>query len=63
MATLRPRKKRGRPPLPNAKRRWLDVRMSTEERELLARAAKHVGLPLTVWARDVLVKAAERVLK
>jgi hypothetical protein len=56
----RPAKKRlGRPPKPNARMGSpLLVRLSDAERAELQAAADRAGQPISVWARDQMLRAA-----
>jgi uncharacterized protein (DUF1778 family) len=57
---------RGRPELPEGEQREkpLRIRLSPEERHILDKAAELSGEPHTsTWARDILIRAAEKVNK
>src|SRR5262245_16991228 len=55
-------KRRGRPPLPKAKRKSVTVctRASEQSYRLFRRAAAAVGMSFTEWIRDRLTNAAEQ---
>lgn len=57
----------GRPPKDPAQRRDrqprpLNVKLTPAERELFDRAAAAAGRPVTVWARELLLRAARRLV-
>lgn len=57
---------RGRPQMPEGKQREkpLRIRLTPEERHVLDAAATACGEPHTsTWARDVLVREAEKIKK
>ncbi len=54
-------KGRGRPKLPKgeAKGSVITVRLQKQQRKILADAARRSGVPLSEWARDVLLEIAD----
>ena len=59
------KKKRGAPVKPPEERKGapLQVRLTSEDRELCDQAAELDKVKLSKWARDTLVKAARRRIK
>lgn len=55
------RRKRGRPPLPLSERKKsvLTLRLTTEERASIVRAARMRGMKTSEWVREALIDAAE----
>ena len=55
-------KKRGRPRLPDEEKRTrrLNIRVTQEEHDALVRAAGKTRFRLSIWARRVLLKEAEK---
>lgn len=55
----------GRNPLSNKPKtdKPLRIRLTDDERELLDNAANIGGLPTSSWAREVLIKFANRLVK
>jgi len=50
----------GRPTLPkNEKRKVFSLRFSKPEREQIKKAAKKADQPVTKWAREALLRAAD----
>lgn len=54
--------KLGRPPIPEDERKteMISIPLSPTQFALLGRAAEKRGRPVAAWARDVLLKAAQR---
>jgi len=58
--TTKKKKKMGRPTLPkDEKRKVFSFRLSKPEREKVKAAAKRERQPVTKWAREALLKAAD----
>lgn len=58
--TLNKKKKMGRPPLPKGEvRAVFSVRFSNAEKATVEKAAKRAGEPVTRWARNALLAAAQ----
>lgn len=53
--------KMGRPPLPEGKAKGVvfTLRLSDDERVAIVEAAGRAGQPVTQWARNILIRAAE----
>lgn len=63
MASKKRTPRGGRPSLSgNGPTPRLQVRISTEDREVLDEAAASEGKTVSAWAREVLLRAARRVL-
>jgi hypothetical protein len=58
------RLKRGRPPKKAAEKHTavLNLKLTPQDRQTLVAGAKAANLPLRVWARSALLKAAKRLL-
>lgn len=54
------KRKRGRPRKPDGQAHtgMFAVRLSDDERALLDKAAQHAGMPVTKWARGILISSA-----
>ena len=59
------KKSRGRPAKPDDDRKDVDLRIpvTADQKELVAEAARHVGEDMAAWARPILLRAAQQVLK
>lgn len=60
--TVAAKKKMGRPPVPKAERKGetLTLRLTAAERRAAEAAAKREGVPVSEWARRVIVAATDR---
>ena len=58
-------KKRGRPPIDpsKAKAEYLDIRLEVAEKAAFLNAADLAGVPLSVWVRERLRRAARKELE
>ncbi len=65
MSKAKPRRKRGRPPLPESERCYrphrIDIRASDEERDLIDAAARKLGVPRSEYLRDLGVARAREL--
>lgn len=65
MSKGKPRRKRGRPPLPESERCYrqhtIDLRVSTEERDLIDAAARRLGVPRSEYLRNLGVARAKEL--
>ncbi len=55
--------KRGRPPKGQSKKESLDVRLDPSEKEAFRAAAELAGIPVSMWVRERLRRAAVRELE